>query len=628
MRVASAATLLLLCAAPLWLAGAPGSGADEVPAQVDVFTAGAEGYHTFRIPALVVTKQGTLLAFCEGRKTGRGDHGDIDLVLKRSTDGGKTWGPLQLVYEEGNDARITIGNPCPVLDRDTGVVWLPFTRDNKDVFVTSSSDDGRTWTRPVKITDAVKKPEWTWYATGPGVGIQLARGEHRGRLVIPCDHKAPEGGKLLTYSHTVYSDDHGKTWRLGGTVAPHTNECQAAELADGSLLINMRNYWGKDGGEPARGNMRTSAVSKDGGLTWGEVRFDKALPEPVCQASLHGYTWADTHGKNRLLFANPASATKRERMTVRLSHDGGATWPAARVLEEGPAAYSCLADLPDGTLACLYERGTKDSYEKVTCARFSLAWLTEGKDRLAGRPAVVGHRGMLGHAPENTLAGFRACFELRVGAELDVRRTKDGKLAVLHDATVDRTTDGKGKLADLTLTEAQKLDAGSRFDPSFKGEGIPALADVFALLAKHPDAGPVAMDLKEEGTEEDVVRLAREHGVLDRLVFIGLAISNGAVRGRLRKADPKAHVARLALSPEEIDAALKDGDADWLYIRRVPSRAEVDRIHAAGKRVFLVGPPFAGLEVGNWRQAADAGADAILTDYPLDLKALLRSRAK
>ena len=142
--------------------------------QVDVFQGGTEGYHTYRIPAIVLTNKNTLLAFCEGRKTGAGDHGDMDLMLRRSTDGGKTWQPMQLVYEEGGDAKITIGNPCPVVERTTGTIWLPFCRNNDRVFITHSTDDGETWAAPAEITGAVKKPDWGWYATGPGHGIQLA----------------------------------------------------------------------------------------------------------------------------------------------------------------------------------------------------------------------------------------------------------------------------------------------------------------------------------------------------------------------------------------------------------------------------------------------------------------------
>jgi sialidase-1 len=366
------ALCLLVLSLPLPLTAAEGL------TQTDVFISGKEGYHTFRIPALLVSPKGTLLAFCEGRKTGRGDHGDIDLVLKRSSDGGKTWGPLSVVHEEGGTAKITIGNPCPVVDRDTGVLWLTFTRDNVDVFTTSSKDDGATWSKPEKITAQVKKPGWTWYATGPGVGIQLRAGPHKGRLLIPCDHREPYEGRAATFSHCFFSDDHGKTWKLGASVAPHTNECQVAELSGGVVMINMRNYWGKDGKQPEKGKMRAVALSRDGGQSWGTLHFDRSLIEPIVQASLLAVP-AGKGTKVQLLFANPASTTTRHRLTVRLSPDEGKTWPSARLLHAGPAAYSCLAGLSDGTVGCLYERGQKSAYERITLARFGLDWLKEGK---------------------------------------------------------------------------------------------------------------------------------------------------------------------------------------------------------------------------------------------------------
>jgi BNR repeat-like domain len=184
-----------------------------------------------------------------------------------------------------------------------------------------------------------------------------------------CDHRVRDPKTLG--SHIIYSDDHGKTWKCGARVTPDCNECQVAELADGSLMLNMRSYHKK--------NRRAVAISKDGGLTFSEAKLDDALIEPVCQASLLRYTLAKTQGKNRLLFANPAS-TKREKMTVRLSYDEGATWPVAKELHAGPAAYSCLTVLGDGTIGCLYERGAKSAYETITFSRFTLEWLTAGKD--------------------------------------------------------------------------------------------------------------------------------------------------------------------------------------------------------------------------------------------------------
>jgi sialidase-1 len=333
-----------------------------------VFRAGDEGYHTFRIPSLIVTKQGTLMAFCEGRKTGNGDAGNIDLVLKRSTDGGKTWGPLQVVWD---DAANTCGNPCPVVDRETGTIWLLMTHNfgtdtearivdgtskgKRTVWVTKSLDDGLTWARPVEITKEVSRPNWTWYATGPGVGVQL----RSGRLVIPCDNKV--AGTKAHQSHVIYSDDHGVTWKLGGVVGPKCNECQVVELNDGTLLLNMRSY--------QAANRRRIATSKNGGLNWTEPMDDPTLIEPVCQASL-------IRGPGCLLFSNPASL-KREKLTVRHSDDEGKTWSTGRILWEGPAAYSCLALLPEGRIGCLYERGEENPYEMISLAKFTLAWREE-----------------------------------------------------------------------------------------------------------------------------------------------------------------------------------------------------------------------------------------------------------
>lgn len=360
-------SLLLL----LWLAVAGSAAmAADPPRRIDVFVSGTDGYHTYRIPALVVSKRETLLAFCEGRKSGRGDHGDLDLVLRRSTDGGRSWLPMQLVYEEGGTKPITIGNPCPVVDEATGTIWLPFCRDNNDVLVTSSKDDGRTWTAPRDITRDVKRPDWTWYATGPAGAIQLTRGMHKGRLVVPCDHRVRDAGSRSrsTRSHVIYSDDHGQSWKLGGITDWSLNECAVAELADGRLLLNMRSNRGK--------NRRAVAVSQDGGQSWGDVRDDPVLIEPVCQASMIRYSWPVSGDRSRLMFSNPAS-TGRDHLTVRISYDEGRTWPVSKLLDEGSAAYSCLARLPDGNLGILYER---DDYGKIAFSRFPLTWLNDGEE--------------------------------------------------------------------------------------------------------------------------------------------------------------------------------------------------------------------------------------------------------
>jgi sialidase-1 len=352
----------------------------------DVFVSGQDGYHTYRIPALITTKKGTLLAFCEGRKKGRSDSGDIDLLLKRSTDNGKTWSSQQIVWDDKDN---TCGNPCPVVDQQTGIIWLPMTwnrgddkesqikkntsKDTRRVWLTKSTDDGLSWSKPIEITSTTKRPEWRWYATGPGVGIQLQKGPWKGRMVIPCDHSVVSENDPDGYnSHVIISDDHGKTWYIGGVITPKVNECQVVELDNGSLMINMRNY-------DRSMTTRAVATSTDGGLNFSKVTHDPVLVEPICQASFLRYTLRPKHNRNRLLFSNPAHGQrgKRQDMTIRLSYDEGKTWPVSKVLYPGPSAYSSLTILPDDNIACLYEAGKKTPYEKIILSTLNLDWLTK-----------------------------------------------------------------------------------------------------------------------------------------------------------------------------------------------------------------------------------------------------------
>ena len=345
------------------------------PALVPIWTSGEGGYHTYRIPALVTTGQGTLLAFCEGRRAGRGDTGDIDMLLRRSTDGGETWSDSQIVWDDGENV---CGNPCPVVDRTTGVVWLLMTHNRgtdheraiidgtsqgtRTVWSCRSEDDGLTWSKPTEITDTAKRANWTWYATGPGVGIQLERGDHAGRLVVPCDHI--EADTKRYFSHVIVSDDHGATWRIGGrTPTDQVNECQVAELADGRLVLNMRNY-------DRTQRRRATSHSADGGETWSPLSRHADLEEPICQASLLRLSFGAEPGHDVLLFSNPADAEARVNMTVKISRDGGTTWPERRVMHAGPSAYSCLGVLADGRIACLFEGGDSHPYERILLARF------------------------------------------------------------------------------------------------------------------------------------------------------------------------------------------------------------------------------------------------------------------
>jgi sialidase-1 len=331
-----------------------------------VYKNGEDGYKCFRIPAMVTTQKGTVLAFSEARKNNCGDAGDIDLVVKRSEDGGKTWSGLQVVWD---DSANTCGNPTPVVDEATGAIVLLSTwnigtdkeklikdrtgKDTRRVFVLSSTDDGHHWTAPREITGDVKRSDWTWYATGPGRGLQLGKGKHRGRLVIPCNHE--EAATRNNSSHVIYSDDHGRSWKLGGSAQDSTNEATVAELSNGRLMLNMRNT--------GHTRYRQIAVSRNGGRRWSAQSPDTALVEPVCEGNLICYHFPGK--KDCLVFSNPASRTARVGMTVRISYDDGRTWSFSKVLYEGPSAYSCLTTLANGNLACLYEAGYQRPYEGI-----------------------------------------------------------------------------------------------------------------------------------------------------------------------------------------------------------------------------------------------------------------------
>ena len=334
-----------------------------------LFESGMEGYKTFRIPAIVTSTKGTVLAFAEGRKNGSSDTGDIDLVLKRSEDKGKTWSTLSVIWNDGDNV---CGNPAPVVDKNTGIIYLLSTwnlgtdheseiikqtsKDSRRIFILSSADDGKTWSDAKEITPAVKLKDWTWYATGPCHGIQIEKGPNTGRLVIPCDHIEAVTNKY--FSHIIYSDNHGKTWVLGGTTPQdQVNECTIAELSDGKLMLNMRNY---DRTQKAR----KISLSNDGGITWGNIFSDQSLPEPICQGSLFSIANKKT-GKSKLLFLNPADESKRQNMTLRISSDNGSTWAKSMVLFAGPSAYSDLTLLPNGNIGCFYEAGNTSPYQGI-----------------------------------------------------------------------------------------------------------------------------------------------------------------------------------------------------------------------------------------------------------------------
>jgi sialidase-1 len=284
---------------------------------------------------------------------------------------------MQLVQDEpGNPkANIWIGNPTPVVDqtdpKHPGRVWLAFTRSNAKMFVTSSDDNGNTWAKRRDITAETMKPAWDWCAAGPVHGIQLERGSHAGRIIIPCDHQIKSSKSWG--AHLVYSDDHGASWKLGAvdtraTDDPlHPNECVAVELADGRVYVNAREHNGSD---PAT---RAIAYSGDGGQTF-DAPFvaEPNITSPVVQNSLVRLTLADRGGPpNVLVYCGPGHPTERRDLTILASFDEAKTWERKTVVHAGPAAYSDLVKLDDGHVGVLFEAGHR-LYDEILFARIAL----------------------------------------------------------------------------------------------------------------------------------------------------------------------------------------------------------------------------------------------------------------
>jgi sialidase-1 len=358
----------------------------DPPEFVDVFSAGQDGYPNFRIPAILTTTEGTLLAFAEARQGG--DHSRNDIVMKRSTDGGLSWGPLVLMHDAGGDS---LNDPLVVqvlAGPNTGRIILMYMRfpegchtncvdvgygDNSSHnYMMQSDDDGVTWTGPVDVTEQVRRPTSNFAGT-PGVGIQKRRAPHAGRLIMPL-RQGPTGHIQM---YALYSDDGGETWAWGdlvddSQVSGGGDEVQMVELDDGTLILNAREHGSST---PAR----KIAFSPDGGETWTPLADDDELMVTPCMSSLLRYTDPLDSDTSRILFASPGSSSSRVNGTIRISYDNCETWTVAKTLYPGGYAYSCLTILPDGSIACFFER---DGYQHMTLGIFSLEWLTNGEDSL------------------------------------------------------------------------------------------------------------------------------------------------------------------------------------------------------------------------------------------------------
>lgn len=375
--------------------------------KTDLFNADTLGYKIYHIPGIVVTAKGTVLAWCEARKKG-GDWDDIKVLLRRSTDDGKTFSepksivdvpgpkeknPFSLRMKNVDPKDVTYNNPVLIADKD-GTVHMLFCLEYMRAFYQQSKDDGLTWSTPTEITatfEAFKKDyEWKVLATGPNHSIQLKTG----RLVVPVWLSTGTGGNAHrpSVTSTVYSDDQGKTWKAGEIAFPCTeewinpNETVAIELADGRVMLNCRSE--------SKAHRRLISVSPDGATGWSKPRFDDALLEPICMGGIVRYSTAETGGKNRILFSNPHNLERadgkeepgksrdRKNVSVKLSYDEGQTWSVNKSIEPGSSMYSDIAVTQAGTILCFYGRGTKPGFagDALTLARFNLSWLTDGKE--------------------------------------------------------------------------------------------------------------------------------------------------------------------------------------------------------------------------------------------------------
>jgi hypothetical protein len=366
--------------------------AAEPSAPADIFTsgmtAGGQRYAGLRIPALLRLADGTLLAFAEGRVDGLADHGDVDTLLSRSSDDGRTWSAPVVVAEAG---AAFIGNPAPVLDARSGMVtvllgWKSAGATEKDIrtgkapacaiWAIRSVDGGKTWSAPGPaggLADVATTRGWRWNLPSPCHGIQLTQAPHAGRLVVAGNHSAPGGaGNQFLGAHLLLSDDGGLTWRVGGAdVAPvegrtgktlNPNESTVAERDDGVLVAHTRDQGGSAPGT------RAATLSRDGGETFtAPFAMVEALIAPVCQGVL--IAGHDAAGAPLLIASMPGHPDKREKLLIRLSRDGGTTWSDGPLLYAGAAAYSDLAELAPGRFLAVAEL---DGYKRVGAMVFTI----------------------------------------------------------------------------------------------------------------------------------------------------------------------------------------------------------------------------------------------------------------
>ncbi|MEO7121134.1 MAG: sialidase family protein [Ginsengibacter sp.] len=357
--------------------------------RIPVFISGTYGYKSYRIPAIVSTPDGSLVAFAEGRVQGGGDFGNIDIVMRKSNDEGKTWSRLQVVVDADS---IQAGNCAPVIDTNDpayphGRIFLFYNTGNnsegevregnglREVWYKTSTDNGATWSDAVNITTQVHKPkqpkinplynfteDWRSYANTPGHAMQFQNGKYKGRIFVAANHSTgnPQPNSSDYEANGYFTDDHGKTFHLSKTIdMPGSNESTAAELSHDKLMMNSRNQ---------RGDVRARivSISSDGGATWDTTYFDKTLIDPVNEGSL--LTVGQEKGKNIIAFCNAGDTKRRDSLTLRISYDDGQTWKQSYLIDKSPnrkGDYTCYSDLVkvgEKEIGVLYE---KNSYKEI-----------------------------------------------------------------------------------------------------------------------------------------------------------------------------------------------------------------------------------------------------------------------
>ncbi|MFN0164824.1 MAG: exo-alpha-sialidase [Bryobacteraceae bacterium] len=349
---------------------------------VDVFRAGDDNYHSYRIPAIATAPDGTVLAFAEARKENRSDPGggDIDLVVKRSTDQGATWSAVQIVDDPG--VKWGASNPTPLVDRTNRRTWIFFNRwepgfgtenskpgtTNNQMWARYSDDNGKTWSAAVDLTRTTRDFEnWGAIFLGPGGAIQT----RNGRLIVPAAMRPdtmfwwmPGGRTIAMRAYAIYSDDHGATWKRGALVRAQTDENEMIELADGAVMVDARQ---------GSGPHRWLSISKDGGVTWSNPVPGQEVT-PVATAIERWTLESNGDDRNRILWTGPVGGGRR-KLVARISYDEGQTFSTEKVLYGGLAAYSDLTILSDKTAGVLWERGVSDGYQSITFTRFGLDFM-------------------------------------------------------------------------------------------------------------------------------------------------------------------------------------------------------------------------------------------------------------